>query len=116
MGIGGKVSLNCQSLHLAKRCASLSMDKIKSIKSNSIRAISTFLANNGCLVTYFGKPWSNVDSNWIYFDSVLNINELIIQFDEDKTLEIHENTDPRSGLEKGLIDSITKEAVMGLVK
>jgi len=57
-----------------------------------------------------------VDSDWIYFDSVLNINELIIQFDKEKSLVIHENTDPRSGLEKGLIDSITNEAVMGIVK
>ena len=92
------------------------MNEIDQIHSYKIRKISSHLLELGCKITYFGVAWSKIDSNWIYFDTELKIEELIALFDIDGKLKIHENTDPRSGLEKGLIDEETGEAIMGTIK
>jgi len=89
------------------------MTKIDLIQSDKIKAMSQFLNKKGVKISYFGKAWSNEDANWIYFDCKLNIIELIKLFDPSKQLVVHENIDPRSGLEKGLIDNSTGEGIMG---
>jgi hypothetical protein len=91
------------------------MEEIESIKSKVIREISLFLLGKGHAITFFGNAWSELNGNWIYFDTVLDLPFLVDQFDKEGKLETHENTDPKTGLEKGLIDSTTGEAVMGLV-
>ncbi|WP_378178004.1 hypothetical protein [Aquimarina sp. SS2-1] len=90
------------------------MAKSNVIKSDKIKNICHFLESKGSNISYFGKAWSNIDANWIYFDCELNIKELIELFDPLRQLLIHENKDPRSGLEKGLIDPETGEGIMGL--
>ncbi|MBW1294758.1 hypothetical protein [Aquimarina litoralis] len=90
------------------------MENIASLESIKIKEICYYLLNKGFSITYFGKPWSNIQSNWVYFNTELNTEVLILKFDTDKTLEIHKNDDRKSGLEKGLVDPITKEGVMGL--
>ncbi len=94
----------------------IGIKEIKTIKSHAIREMGLFLLSRGHSITYFGKAWSKVNGDWIYFDTVLDIDDLIRQFDRDRTLELHENTDSKSGLEKGLVDPLTDEAVMGLIK
>ena len=91
------------------------MEQIGSIKSNGIREISLYLYKQGHAITFFGKAWSKVSANWIYFDTVLNIDTLINKYDKDRNLEIHENMDPRSGLERGFVDPSRGEAVIGLI-
>jgi hypothetical protein len=92
------------------------MTKINLIKSDKIKAICHFLKEKGESISYFGKAWSNEEANWIYFGCILNTNELIRLFDPTNQLIVHENTDPRSGLERGLIDNETGEGIMGKLK
>lgn len=91
------------------------MEQIESIKSNEIKRISLFLLKQGYTISFFGKAWSQLNSNWIYFNTVLNINSLINQFDNERILRIHEYTDLKNGHERGLIDPTTGEGVMGLI-
>jgi hypothetical protein len=92
------------------------MKEIESIKSKLIRDISLFLLEKGHSITFCGNAWSDLNVNWIYFDTILDLQLLVNQFDYENKLETHENTDPKSGLEKGLVDPSTGEAIMGLVR
>ena len=78
----------------------IGMGQIESINSNGIREISLFIYKQGHAISFFCKAWSDVSANWIYFDIILNIDTLISKYDKNRNLEIHENLDPRSGLER----------------
>lgn len=89
------------------------MDKIKKIESEKIRAIAQYLFNQRINITYFGKAWSGCTNNWIYFDTVLEIEQLKKDFQLGAEFEVHENLDPKSGTERGFIDTSTGEGIMG---
>ncbi|MBR9920333.1 MAG: hypothetical protein GYB31_05780 [Bacteroidetes bacterium] len=74
------------------------------------------LLGNGHQITFVGKAWSKIDAEWVYFSSVLDIDLLKETFDKKDKLEYHENRDPKSGQEMGLVDKETGEAVMGTLK
>ena len=69
--------------------------------------------DDGYKITFEGQAWSNTRASWIYFNTRLNIDRLINRFDPKKELILHQNDDPRSGREKGLIDKSTGEGIMG---
>ena len=90
--------------------------ELDKIKSDLIKSICNYLYDHGHTITYVGKPWSSVHADWIYFNTVLDVDYLVSQFDHDKRLNVHQNLDPKSGLEQGLIDESTGEGVMGLLE
>lgn len=85
----------------------------KKLKSVILNKIKTSLETQNKSITFFDQAWSNSKSNWVYFDAILDIELIKKQFDPDNQLLIHENLDRKSGLEKGLIDPLTKEAIIG---
>ena len=89
---------------------------IKRIKSDSLREIAEYLIENGIQITFFGQAWSNTSADWIYFDTKLNINRLKRKFKLKDNIVIHENLDPKSGTEKGFIDKLTGEGLMGKLR
>ncbi len=89
------------------------MKDLTLIKSSLIREISMHLLDKGNSITFLSKAWSGLNSHWIYFDTVLDVAYLLKSFDKESRLIIQENTDRKSGLEKGLLDIRTNEAVMG---
>jgi len=86
---------------------------IKSIKSDSIRLMAIHLIKSGVRITFYGQAWSKDPSDWIYFDTILDIDNLKKGFKLSKHIIIHENLDPKSGTEKGFIDTKTGEGLMG---
>ncbi len=92
------------------------MKRIQSLESEQIRKIAEYLYDQGISITFFGKAWSGCTNNWIYFDTYLDLADLKNRFNLNEDLEVHENRDPKSGLEKGFIDKVTGEAVMGKLK
>ena len=92
------------------------MKRIKTIESSQIRKIAEHLYDQGITITFFGKAWSGCTNNWIYFDTYLDLDELKEIFELNEELEVHENRDPKSGLERGFIDKITGEGIMGKLK
>ena len=90
-----------------------SRHNIELIKSDSLREIAEYLIENGIQITFFGHAWSNESADWIYFDTKLNLKRLKRKFKLKDNIVIHENLDPKSGTEIGLIDQFTGEGLMG---
>ena len=91
-------------------------DKTNLIKSEKIIQISRRLKKRGVEITYFGLAWTEQHANWIYFDTVLDVENLKNKYQLGSHIVIHENLDPKSGTEKGFIDEQTGEGLMGKIK
>ncbi len=91
-------------------------DKISAIESDPLREIAEYLLKTGKRITYFGQAWTKAPSTWIYFDTVLDIYKLKDKFQLHDHIVIHENSDPKSGTEKGFVDKNTGEGLMGKLK
>ena len=91
-------------------------DKTNLIKSVSLRQIAKGLQKSGIEITYFGFTWTKQQANWIYFDTVLNVEKLRNNYQLGAHIVIHENLDPKSGTGKGFIDEQTCEGLMGKIK
>ncbi len=74
------------------------------------------LMESGAKVTSRGQAWSRNCREWVYFDVRLDIKRLSVRFGLGPPVNIHENTDPRSGLERGFVCSECNDAVLGRVK
>ncbi len=74
------------------------------------------LLRSGAEPSYRGQTWTLDCREWVYFDVVLDIPALREQFDFAPCVRLHENTDPRSGLERGLECILCHDAVIGLVE
>jgi hypothetical protein len=62
-----------------------------------------------------GTPWSQNCREWVYFAVRLDTDALRQRFALPACVVVHENTDPRSGLEKGFVCEECHDGVMGLV-
>jgi hypothetical protein len=91
------------------------LHKIKQIKSDSLRKIAEHLVENGYKITFFGQAWTKTSADWIYFDVILDLDRLRKDFKLNDNVVVHENHDTKSGTEKGFIDKITGEGLMGIL-
>ncbi len=63
-----------------------------------------------------GTPWSQNCREWVYFAVRLDTDALRQRFAFPPCVVVHENTDERSGLEKGFVCETCHDAIMGLVR
>ncbi len=91
-------------------------DLSNSIKSKELKKLAKYLMKNNKKITYFGKAWSEIDSNWIYFDTIMDLKKIRQKMSFSENIIEHQNLDNKSGLEKGFIDKLTNEGVMGKIK
>lgn len=87
--------------------------QLAELQSPIIRAITEHLLLQGHTVRFVSQPWSKVEATWVYVDVPLAMDALKQQFDPEDQLEYHENLDPKSGTERGWVDMVTGEAIMG---
>lgn len=73
------------------------------------------LLASGVSVTFRGEAWSKNCREWVYFDVALDITALEERFSFPTCVSVHENKDPKSGLERGFVCDSCHDAVMGLV-
>lgn len=79
-----------------------------------LRALEQALLNSDANETFRGQAWSNHCREWVYFDVRLDLTSLRRRFALPACVQIHENADPRSGQERGLVCTECHDAVMGL--
>lgn len=65
--------------------------------------------------TYRGQAWSKNCREWAYFDVVLDTDALTARFSFPPCVAVHENTDPKSGFERGFVCSEHHDAIMGRI-
>jgi hypothetical protein len=73
------------------------------------------LIASGATVTSRGAAWSRNCREWVYFDVRLDIDAIRERFALPDCVKVHENKDPRSGLERGFECAACNDAVMGLI-
>ena len=78
-----------------------------------VRPLEEALLASGVVVTFRGQAWSAGSREWVYFDVVLDVAAIGRRFQLPACVQLHENTDPRSGLERGFECVTCKDAVMG---
>ena len=88
---------------------------VNSVISPDLKRLTNYLIKNKIEIKYWGKAWSENQSDWIYFDKVLDLEKLRTKLNFGESIIDHQNLDSRSGLEKGFIDRKTGEGVMGKV-
>jgi hypothetical protein len=88
-------------------------DTTNLIRSDSLRRIAKGLQEEGLAISYYGRTWTKQQADWIYFETVLDLEKLRIDYQLEAHIVIHENHDTKSGTEKGFIDTRTGEGLMG---
>jgi len=71
------------------------------------------LKAQGVRITFRGQAWSDNCREWVYFDCVLNRDDLRRRFRLAPCVVDHENRDPRSGMELGLVCTRDHDAIIG---
>lgn len=73
------------------------------------------ILNSGAKETSRGQAWSKNCREWVYFDLVFDTEALTSRVSFPPSVTTHENTDPRSGLERGLVCTEHHDAIMGRI-
>lgn len=81
-----------------------------------LRPLEQALQAAGIKETFRGAAWSQNCREWVYFDVRLEVEALRKRFAFPPCVVVHENTDERSGLEKGFVCEECHDAVMGRVR
>jgi len=79
-----------------------------------LAALEKALLDSGAKVTCRGQVWTMNCREWVYFDVILDTDAIQERFQLPPCVQVHENKDPKSGLERGLECSLCHDAVMGL--
>jgi hypothetical protein len=80
-----------------------------------LRPVGEYLRSRGARVSYAGQAWSDQCRYWVYFATVLDVDDLRKRFSLPESVVVHENLDERSGTERGLVCEVDRDAVMGLL-
>ena len=91
-------------------------DSVNWIQSPVLKEVATYLVNQNIPITYYGRTWTEQTADWLYVDAVLDLEALQEQFQWGDYMQIHENLDPKSGTERGIIDTQTGEGIIGQLK
>ena len=80
-----------------------------------LRSVEAAVVAAGAHETYRGQPWTDNCREWVYVDVRLDLADLRRRLDLDPCVVDHENTDPRSGTERGLVCTTHHDGVIGLL-
>jgi tetratricopeptide (TPR) repeat protein len=73
-----------------------------------------YLREHGAKLVYCGQPWSDHCHIWVFFDRVLDCEDLIAALRLDECIRIHDHRGTHDGSERGLVCSVHHDGVMGL--
>lgn len=73
------------------------------------------LIRSGTAETFRGQAWSDNCREWVYFDTVLDIDAIRERWAFGPEVVIHENLDLKSGLERGFVCTQCHDGIMGKI-
>ncbi|HQZ95884.1 MAG TPA: hypothetical protein PLP21_06165 [Pyrinomonadaceae bacterium] len=74
------------------------------------------LITSGAVETSRGKPWSKNCREWVSFDVVFDTAAISNRIPFAPSVEVYENTDVRTGLEKGFVCSSCHDGIIGAIR
>ena len=78
-------------------------------------ALDQELKSKGYKETFRGQAWSDNCREWVYYNTVLDLDEIQSRYSFPSFVTVHVNNDPKSGTEAGFECGMCKDAVMGLL-
>ncbi len=79
-----------------------------------LQALDNAIKARGITETFRGKAWSNNCREWVYYDCVLNMQEVRARYELPGFIKAHVNDDFKSGPERGFVCTLCQDAVMGV--
>ena len=71
------------------------------------------LLDNNVKETFRGQAWTDNTREWVYFDCYLDIDEINKRLEFPDFVVVHENSDPKSGTERGFYCKKCHDGIMG---
>ena len=78
-----------------------------------LRPVAELLLQQGRPITFFGQPWTKNCRHWIYFEGVIDVEELKRNLSLEECVAIHRHRGTHDGSEQGFICSLDNDGVMG---
>jgi hypothetical protein len=79
-----------------------------------LRPAEAALREAGFGETYRGQPWTDRCRNWVYYDRIVPVDDLLArQLYDPNIVTVHRNLDQRSGTEMGLYCTLHHDGLMG---
>lgn len=78
-----------------------------------LRSLESELLSRGIPVTFRGQAWSRNCREWVYFTCHLDLATLRTRLNLPPCVIDHENTDPKSGTEKGFVCTEHNDGIIG---
>lgn len=75
--------------------------------SNHLKALSV-------TEKYSGKPWSNIQGIWTYYDCVLSLDQIRANLNLDDIIQNHIHLGTHDGQEQGFFCKKCEDGIMGL--
>lgn len=72
------------------------------------------LKRKGIKETFRGKAWSKNCREWVYYDCVLDLDQIKNRYNFPEFIVTHVNDDVKSGMEAGLFCDQCKDAIIGI--
>lgn len=63
--------------------------------------------------TFRGQPWTKNCREWVYYDCFLDTEKIKLRLQLPEFITAHQNNDPVSGLEEGLVCNACFDAIIG---
>lgn len=79
-----------------------------------LKQLEEYIISKGIKETWRGQAWSKHCCEWIYFDCLLDVDNLNKNFHFDSCIALHDYFDVKGGSELGFICKICNEGIMGL--
>ena len=79
-----------------------------------LQTLDDEITQKGIKETFRGEAWSSNAREWVYYECVLNLDEIQRRYNFPDFVKIHINNDNRSGMEAGFYCELCKDAVMGI--
>ena len=78
-----------------------------------LQVLENYIQEKKITETFRGQAWSNNCNEWVYYDCILDTENLKLKFALDECVKTHDYIDIKVANELGLVCEICKDGIMG---
>lgn len=77
--------------------------------------VENYIKAKGIQEVFRGRPWGKNCREWVYFNCILDTEELKIKLELNACVETHEYSDSKVANELGLFCTSCRDGIMGVI-